>query len=156
VFTFWLPAAPVSQPAPSRSAPASDILRGKRVLFMDDEVPIVKMAEKLMRRLGLEFESAADGREAVDRFRAAKESGKPFDLVIMDLTIPGGMGGKEAISLLREIDPGVRAIVSSGYSSDLAMADFRKHGFRGMVAKPYDIAELSSVIRTVVGEALPP
>ena len=146
---------PSPQPAPARGAPAPGVVRGKRVLFMDDEEPILKMAEKLMRRLGLEFESAADGREAVERYRAAKESGKPFDLVVMDLTIPGGMGGKEAISLLREIDPGVRAIVSSGYSSDLAMADFRKHGFRGMVAKPYDISELASVVRTVLGEAGP-
>jgi two-component system, cell cycle sensor histidine kinase and response regulator CckA len=70
----------------------------------------------------------------------------------MDLTIPGGMGGREAISVLRKFDPGVKAIVSSGYSSDLAMADFRKHGFRGMVAKPYDISELASVIRNVLAE----
>jgi CheY-like chemotaxis protein len=68
----------------------------------------------------------------------------------MDLTIPGGMGGREAVGLLRQIDPGIRAIVSSGYSSDVAMADFRKHGFQGMVAKPYDIAELSMVIRNVL------
>ena len=62
------------------------------------------------------------------------------------------MGGKEAISVLRNFDPGVKAIVSSGYSSDLAMADFRKHGFRGMVAKPYDISELATVIRNVLAE----
>jgi CheY-like chemotaxis protein len=105
-----------------------------------------------MVRLGLEFESALDGRQAIERFRAARDAGRPFDLVVMDLTIPGGMGGKEAIAVLREIDPGVRAIVSSGYSSDLAMADFRKHGFRGMVAKPYDVAELASVIRSVLNE----
>ena len=70
----------------------------------------------------------------------------------MDLTIPGGMGGKEAISILKKYDPDVRAIVSSGYSSDLAMADYRKHGFSGMVAKPYDIAGLTSVIKTVMAE----
>jgi CheY-like chemotaxis protein len=105
-----------------------------------------------MKRLGLDFESAADGREAIERYRAAKESGRPFDLVIMDLTIPGGMGGKEAISILRKYDPGVKAIVSSGYSSDLAMADFREHGFSGMVAKPYDIARLTTVIHEVLKE----
>jgi len=155
VFTIWLPAAPQAQAVPVRSAASTGIERGKRVLFMDDEEPILKMAERLMARLGLEFGSALDGREAIERFRAARESGAPFDLVVMDLTIPGGMGGKEAISVLRQIDPGVRAIVSSGYSSDLTMADFRKHGFRGMVAKPYDIAELAAVIRTVLSEPDP-
>jgi len=155
VFTLWLPAEPVSEAAPARPAAGRGIGLGKRVLFMDDEGPILKMAERLMHRLGLEFEAAADGREAIERYRAAKESGHAFDLVVMDLTIPGGMGGKEAISILREIDPGVRAIVSSGYSSDLAMSDFRKHGFRGMVAKPYDITELTRVIRSVLGEAGP-
>jgi len=155
VFTIWLPAAPLPQAAPARNTAAAGVARGKRVLFMDDEAPILKLAEKLMTRLGLEFGSASNGKEAIELYRAARESGKPFDLVVMDLTIPGGMGGREAISILREIDPGVRAIVSSGYSSDLAMADFRKHGFRGMVAKPYDITQLSAVIRDVLNEAGP-
>ena len=153
VFTIWLPVGSVPKQEPVRAPAAPGTLRGKRVLFMDDEGPILKMAEKLMHRLGLDFVPASDGSEAIERYRSAKESGKPFDLVVMDLTIPGGMGGKEAISVLRQIDPGVRAIVSSGYSSDLAMSDFRKHGFRGMVAKPYDIAELSSVIRDVLSDA---
>jgi PAS domain S-box-containing protein len=152
-FTFWLPAAlaPQSQLGPSQGF-ASPV-KGGRVLFMDDEEPILRMAEKLMQRMGLEFESVADGRAAIERYRSAKEAGRPFDLVVMDLTIPGGMGGREAISVLRKFDPAVKAIVSSGYSSDLAMSDFRKHGFRGMVAKPYDIAELATVIRNVLAEA---
>ena len=151
-FTFWLPAAKESQATPNPPAAFPQVGRGGRVLFMDDEEPILKMAERLMRRMGLDFESVADGKQAIERYRAAKEAGRPFDLVVMDLTIPGGMGGREAISVLREYDPGVRAIVSSGYSSDLAMSDFRKHGFRGMVAKPYDISELASVIRGVLSE----
>jgi CheY-like chemotaxis protein len=155
-FTFWLPAAPAAQSTVTRLPSfAGAVTNGGRVLFMDDEAPILMMAERLMKRMGLQFESAADGREAIERYRSAMESGKPFNLVVMDLTIPGGMGGKEAISLLREIDPGVRAIVSSGYSSDLAMADFRKHGFRGMVAKPYDVTDLASVIRSVLKEKDP-
>jgi CheY-like chemotaxis protein len=151
-FTFWLPAAKESEAysAPPPSFPPAG--KKGRVLFMDDEEPILKMAEKLMLRMGLEFESVADGRAAIERYAQAKESGRPFDLVVMDLTIPGGMGGREAISVLMAYDPKARAIVSSGYSSDLAMSDFRKHGFRGMVAKPYDVSELASVIRGVLAE----
>jgi len=151
-FTFWLPAAKSSESVAGASLGFAGAARGGRVLFMDDEEPILKMAEKLMKRMGLEFDSVVDGRAAIDRYRSAKEAGRPFDLVVMDLTIPGGMGGREAISVLRKFDPGVKAIVSSGYSSDLAMADFRKHGFRGMVAKPYDISELATVIRNVLAE----
>ncbi len=143
-FTFWLPAVAAPAPVQSRPPIVTAAGTGGKVLFMDDEAPILVMAERLMRRMGFQFEQAAHGAEAIERYRAAMDSGQPFDLVVMDLTIPGGMGGKEAISLLREIDPAVRAIVSSGYSSDLAMADFRKHGFMGMVAKPYDVADLCS------------
>ena len=152
VFTFWLPAAPGSESTLGTTRHFAAAIAGGRVLFMDDEVPILTMAERLMRRMGLEFESVSDGAEAIKRYKSAKEAGRPFDLVVMDLTIPGGMGGREAISILRQYDPAVRAIVSSGYSSDLAMADFRKHGFMGMVAKPYDISELASVIRGVLAE----
>jgi CheY-like chemotaxis protein len=153
-FTFWLPAAKQSEAAPVRCPrPIPPRAKRGRVLFMDDEEPILRMAEKLMTRMGLEFESVVDGKTAIERYKAAKDEGRPFDLVVMDLTIPGGMGGREAISVLREFDPKVRAIVSSGYSSDLAMSEFRKHGFRGMVAKPYDISELASVIRGVLAEA---
>jgi PAS domain S-box-containing protein len=152
-FTLWLPAAKESEAAQDTPPPFPHTGKGGRVLFMDDEEPILKMAEKLMLRMGLQFESVPDGKEAIARYRAAKEAGSPFDLVVMDLTIPGGMGGREAISILRAYDPTVRAIVSSGYSSDLAMSDFRKHGFRGMVAKPYDVSELAMVIRAVLAEA---
>jgi PAS domain S-box-containing protein len=152
-FTFWLPAAKDSLAAHNPPAAFPKSGPSGRVLFMDDEEPILKMAEKLMRRMGLHFESVADGSAAIERYRTAKESGRPFDLVVMDLTIPGGIGGREAISVLRAYDPKVRAIVSSGYSSDLAMSDFRKHGFCGMVAKPYDVAELASVIRRVLSES---
>jgi CheY-like chemotaxis protein len=151
-FTFWLPAAPNFDSTHPFPTTFTSEQHGGRVLFMDDEAAILRMAEKLMRRMGIEFESVPDGAKAIERYRQAKESGRPFDLVVMDLTIPGGMGGREAISILRRYDPGVKAIVSSGYSSDLAMSDFLQHGFRGMVAKPYDINELASVIRNVMAE----
>ncbi len=151
-FAFWLPAATDANPRASAHPFFEGATKRAKVLFMDDEEPIVKVAEKLMKRMGLDFEAVPDGRKAIEAYRTAKEAGRPFDLVVMDLTIPGGMGGREAISVLRDYDPKVRAIVSSGYSSDLAMADFRKHGFRGVVAKPYDISELATVIRAVLDE----
>jgi DNA-binding NarL/FixJ family response regulator len=77
-------------------------------------------------------------------------SGQPFDVVIMDLTIPGGVGGKEAIKELLAMDPEVRAIVSSGYSNDPIMADFKRYGFKGVVAKPYEIRELVEVLNRVI------
>ena len=79
-----------------------------------------------------------------------KEAEQAFDAVILDLTVPGGMGGKEAIKKLHEIDPGVKAIVSSGYSNDPIMSDYRQYGFRGVVAKPYEIKELSEVLYKVI------
>ncbi len=152
-FTFWLPAVPAPQAAALPAPSFPSVARGGRVLFMDDELPIRLMAKMLMERMGLEFQEASDGRQAIDLYKAALDSGRRFDLVVMDLTIPGGIGGKEAIATLLQMDPSVRAVVSSGYSSDLAMSDFRKHGFRGMVAKPYDIMQLASVIRSVLAES---
>jgi PAS domain S-box-containing protein len=152
MFTFWLPAVKSPQAKPISPAPFTSGQSKGRVLFMDDEEPILKMAERLMKRMGFDVESVTDGKAAIELYRSAKEAGRPFNVVIMDLTIPGGMGGREAISVLSKYDPKVRAIVSSGYSSDLAMSDFRKHGFRGMVAKPYDISELAAVIKSVIEE----
>ena len=110
------------------------------------------MAGPLLRRLGLEVELARDGAEAVRKYSEARTAGRPFDLVVMDLTVPGGVGGREAIDQLRRIDPNVRAIVSSGYSSDPVLANHRAYGFRGMVAKPFKIEDLAQVLRAVLRE----
>jgi CheY-like chemotaxis protein len=117
---------------------------------MDDEEAIIRMAGLLLKRLGFEVEVARDGSETVRKFAAAHSAGRPFDLVVMDLTVPGGMGGREAIEHLRRIDPGVKAIVSSGYSSDPVLANYRSYGFRGMVAKPFKIEDLTRVFREVL------
>jgi two-component system cell cycle sensor histidine kinase/response regulator CckA len=91
-----------------------------------------------------------DGTEAIREYQEAIKSGIPFDAVIMDLTIPGGMGGKETIRRLREIDPKVKAIVSSGYSNDPVLAEYQAYGFLGRVEKPYRIQELEKTIAQIV------
>ena len=121
-----------------------------RVLVMDDEPAIRAMAGQLLEFLGYEVAYANDGAEALDEYQAALDAGRPFAVVIMDLTIPGGMGGKEAIEKLLEIDPRAKAIVSSGYSNDAIMADFGSYGFKEVVAKPYSVHELEQVMARVV------
>jgi PAS domain S-box-containing protein len=124
------------------------------ILVMDDEAEVRETTGNVLKRLGYDVVFAADGGEAVEKYRLAREEGRVFDLVIMDLTVPGGLGGKEALKKLRELDPGVKAIVSSGYSNDPIMADFGKHGFNGVVTKPYRIKELSEeVYRVISGQA---
>ncbi|TFH42760.1 MAG: response regulator, partial [Chrysiogenales bacterium] len=148
VFTILLPATrAVASARPERSDPHT--FRPGRVLVMDDEEMVLHVAGKIMNRLGLSVVTARDGREAVEIYEGAIRSGDPFDLVIMDLTVPGGMGGKDAIAILKKIDPSVRAIVSSGYSNDPIMASFRDYGFMGVVAKPYSIEDLQEVIEKV-------
>lgn len=148
-FRIWLPTA--------RSAPAgSPETNGRlerlagRVLFMDDEAPIRSMTKELLERLGLEPTMACDGTEAVREYAVAHASGRPFHAVIMDLTVPGSMGGAEAMREILKIDPEARGIVSSGYSSDPVMANFRAHGFRGMVPKPYRITDFARTLRDVI------
>ncbi len=125
-------------------------LAGKKILFMDDDA-IVKLAiVNQLRGLQYEIEEAKDGTEAIALYKKAFESGKPFDAVVMDLTIPGGMGGKETVKELHKIDMGIKAIVASGYSNDPVMTDFDKYGFKGMVRKPYQIHDLEKVLQKVI------
>jgi two-component system cell cycle sensor histidine kinase/response regulator CckA len=117
---------------------------------MDDEKPIRDMAQAFMQRLNVECELAVDGAEAVRKYQEARSAKRPFDLVVMDLTVPGGLGGREALELLRKIDPEVRAIVSSGYSQDPVMASYQAHGFRSILPKPYDLDQLRHVLETTL------
>jgi CheY-like chemotaxis protein len=117
---------------------------------MDDEEIIRDVAGEMLRHFGYEVEFAEDGTEALEKYANAMKSGISFDAVIMDLTIPGGMGGKETVIKLIEIDPDVKAIISSGYSSDPVMSNFREYGFAGIVMKPYQISELSEQVRNVL------
>lgn len=121
-----------------------------RILIMDDEEDMRNTTGDMLVRLGYSVDFAGEGGEALEKYRGAREGGKPFDAVIMDLTVPGGMGGREAIGKLLAIDPDARAIVSSGYSEDTVLADHRSFGFRGVVRKPYRLRDLSEVVAAVL------
>jgi len=123
-----------------------------KILVMDDEESVRKVVGEMLVFLGYEVEFAKEGIEAIELYKKAKAQGQPFDAIIMDLTIPIGMGGKETINKLLEIDPTVKAIVSSGYSTDPVMTEFTKYGFKGFIIKPFKIKELGEVLYRVIME----
>jgi PAS domain S-box-containing protein len=149
VFHIYLPASAGKEPekAPEPAAPTT----GKgRILVMDDEESVRDALETMLGTLGYEARTARDGHEAVKIFVEAARGGRPFDLVITDLTVKGGMGGLLTLESLREIDPSVKVVVSSGYSNDPVMADHKRHGFAGVLVKPYSIAALGQLIEKVL------
>ncbi len=119
---------------------------GKRILVMDDDEVIRNLAAEFLTLGGCEVTVAKDGEEAVMLYGQAMRQGNKFDLVILDLIIPGGMGGKEALTRMLILDPNVRAIASSGYSHDPIMSDFRGHGFVAVLPKPYDGNRILQVV----------
>ncbi|GAB4341379.1 MAG: hypothetical protein Kow0089_15710 [Desulfobulbaceae bacterium] len=134
----------------TRAVPRKEKLHsGERILVMDDDEDVLNVAVNMLTLMGYKVEAARDGREAVARYREALDQGAPFDGVILDLTIPGGMGGLETVRQLLGIDPDVRAVVSSGYANDPVMAEYARHGFRGVVTKPYDMEHLGQVLRNL-------
>jgi PAS domain S-box-containing protein len=149
-FTLELPASPGGEVA-ARPAERPPARRGGRILVMDDEPLVRKAAERALGRLGYEVVAVADGAEAVARYEAARLGGSPFQAVILDLTVPGGMGGAEAMARLRQVHPDVKAIVSSGYASNSVMADHDLHGFSDVLEKPWRVEELGAVLDRVLG-----
>ena len=121
-----------------------------RILVMDDEKIVRKLVGRILKMAGHEVVFAVDGDQAIDCYIDAGAEGKYFDAVIMDLTIPGGMGGKEAIEKLRQIDPGITAIASSGYSNDPVMSDYKTYGFSGVVTKPYKASTLTEALEELI------
>ena len=147
-FYLYLPAS-----APKQAEKKAIIAAGKaRILVMDDEQGVRKIAGRMLKHLGYEeIEFAGDGAEAIKLYKASMKSGNPFGMAILDLTIPGGRGGEWAIRELLKIDPGVKAIISSGYIDDPVVANYSEYGFSGMIAKPYTIDELRKAVQDVIG-----
>jgi CheY-like chemotaxis protein len=151
-FTIHLPSTGEMYPHP-QADPVSHVAvahAGGSILVMDDEEMIRKMTVEILEYLGYQATTCGNGAEALVRYKAALESGTPFSAVIMDLTIPGGMGGKEAAQQIRSLDPQACLIVSSGYSNDPIMSDYRTYGFNGAIAKPYKMAVFGHVLSSIL------
>jgi len=149
VFTIDLPA---SQESPAPEPPIVGPMQAgtERVLVMDDEEALRKLLERVLTSLGYEVQTARDGAEAIALCEEAKASGHSFDVVLLDLMVSGGMGGIEAATKLKELDPSLKLIVSSGYSDALVTADFRKYGFDDVIPKPWTVVQVSEVFRSVL------
>ncbi|ABK98533.1 hybrid sensor histidine kinase/response regulator [Pelobacter propionicus] len=145
-FLVSLPAADQADEAPSPSAAEGSNTR-RHILVMDDEEMIRELAEAILTEFGYSVECVESGAQAIELYAARKEENRPFSAVILDLTIPGGIGGRETMEKLRSLDPHVRAIVSSGYSDDPVVANFREHGFSAVLSKPYRPQEMGRVLQ---------
>ncbi|MGB6067036.1 MAG: ATP-binding protein [Desulfomonilaceae bacterium] len=148
MFHFFLPAAG-TQSLPTPTTLIEPVRGQGRVLIMDDEEVIRELAGEIVRELGYEVALAKDGSEAVEIYKSAFHEGLRFDAVILDLTVPGGIGGVETLAKLRQLDPNVKVIVSSGYSDESIMSDYSIHGFEALLPKPYDAKRLSQVLTLV-------
>jgi CheY-like chemotaxis protein len=152
-FHFYLPASKettVTQKFPKVPEKEKLILGKGRILVMDDEKMVIKITGHILNRLGYDASFSKDGAQALEMYVKAMDLQNPFDAVILDLTVRGGMGGKEAIKKLIEIDPKIKAIVSSGYSNSPVMTNYKDYGFVGVIAKPYNINELSKKLNEVL------
>ena len=152
-FTIYLPAAAELEDQASIETPTKltpEMTGTGRVLVVDDEDAIRDLVEFTLTRLGYQVSQAATALQGVELYQEKLRAGKRFDVVILDLTLPGGMGGKEALKKLLEIDPTVNAIVSSGYATDATMSRYQDFGFRGVIAKPYEAAELGKIVHDVI------
>ncbi len=149
-FIIYLPASLES--IQSSDTPEEDFADAKckcRILVMDDETIVLDVAKQMLEQLGHEVVLAKNGDETIKLYKKYFESDRAFDIIIMDLTIPGGMGGKNTIQEILRIDPKAKAIVSSGYSNDPVMAYYQEYGFKASIAKPFRMTELSKIISTV-------
>jgi CheY-like chemotaxis protein len=152
VFHVYLPAVNAADIDPEESEEAALAAgpRGLRLLLLDDEAMVRSVATQMIEKLGHQVDGVADGEDAVRVYRRAMDKGSPYDVVILDLTVPGGMGGEEVVRRLREMDPGVRAIVASGYSDHPVMADPEKFYFAAVIVKPFRLGDLARTLKKVM------
>jgi two-component system CheB/CheR fusion protein len=149
-FRVYLPATnePVVREAPLAAPPVRG--GGRHVLVMDDEPAVREVASQALRRAGYEVTTTIDGADAVDYYAKARARGERIDAVILDLTVPGGMGGREAAQRILALDPGARLVLSSGYTEDLDITEFADHGFQGALTKPYGVSAICAVVAKVL------
>ena len=148
-FYVYLPAVEAAEGI--QKEPAAVPFTGKgNILVMDDEEIVLNITGEMIRALGHDVDFANHGQSAIEKYRAALESGKPYDIVILDLTIRGGMGGRETVQRILEMDPAVIAIVSSGYSDDAVISEYYKYGFKARLSKPYRLEDLRNTLHALL------
>lgn len=154
VFTVYLPASEKKEMLPPDARQEEDLPgRGSgAVLIMDDDPAVRKIGTLMLESLGYTVTCVEDGKEALELYKKAKQVGHPFDVVIMDLTVPGGMGGEKAVKELTAFDPEAKVVVVSGYSNDPVMANYKKYGFSGMLPKPIVLEDLHKLLNQLIKE----
>lgn len=152
VFTIYLPASTKTEIPPQ--APDQTIEAGKTVsasiLIMDDDPQVREIGKLMVESMGHDVVCVKDGKDALERYKKEKQAGRPFDLVIMDLTVPGGMGGKQAVKKLLAFAPDAKVVVASGYSNDPVMANYKKYGFAGVIPKPMILKDLEKLLNQLL------
>jgi len=150
-FVIYFPASAKQVEETMDSDEAGSVFIGK-ILLMDDEETVLEVVSKMLSYFGNKVETVRDGTEAIELYKKEMRSGMPFDAVILDLTVPGGMGGEKAVRELLKVDPEIRAIVSSGYSTNPVVANYKHYGFKGNISKPYKMNDLGIVLNTVMSD----
>jgi two-component system, cell cycle sensor histidine kinase and response regulator CckA len=149
-FRIYLPTSPNQSTVQTGKTTDAEPPRPKRILVLEDEISIQRILKRLFKQHGFEVEVTEEGEQALELYREALQNGRGYDLIITDLIIKDGLGGKETVQRLQEFDPDAKAIVVSGYSKDDTFAHYEKYGFRGAVAKPFRFEELLEVVNRVV------
>jgi CheY-like chemotaxis protein len=155
IFRVYLPASDeiLEKSAPAQPERGHEKPKLKRVLLMDDEEMLRFLAREMLTRLGYEAELAQNGDEAVARYKAAKDAGEPFAAVVLDMTVPNGMGGQGTVLALREMDPLVKAVACTGHLEDPVMSNPRDYGFSAVLAKPFVKKDLGDTLENLLMDA---
>jgi len=151
IFSIFLPVSTSEIPILPDQKAVETVQRHGKIMVMDDDEMIRTMTGAMLARMGFESEFAVNGEEAVKLYKKNLSTGDQFDLIIMDLTIPGGMGGEDTVKEILALNPKVKVLVASGYSYDPIMANYADFGFCGAIVKPYQMQDLNSAIQAILG-----